>query len=99
MKFCRGCGRPVTGQQVLAALARMIEQGLTAQEAKARSPSCFACARKSAPGTRLPIAQPASEKTKQTRSRNQTQATECARQVQVLPRTAEPSSVSLGGET
>jgi len=35
MKFCRGCGRPVTGQQVLAALARMIEQGLTAQEATA----------------------------------------------------------------
>jgi len=32
MKFCRGCGRPVTGQQVLAALARMIEQGLTAPE-------------------------------------------------------------------
>jgi hypothetical protein len=45
MKLCRGCGRPVTGQQALAALARMIEQGLTVQEAKARSPSCFHCAR------------------------------------------------------
>ena len=45
MKFCRGCGRPVSGQQALAALARLIEQGLTVAEAKARSPSCFACAR------------------------------------------------------
>jgi len=46
MKLCRGCGRPVTGQQALAALGRMIEAGLTVQEAKARSPSCFACARR-----------------------------------------------------
>jgi hypothetical protein len=48
MKLCRGCGRPVTGQQALAALGRMIEQGLTVQEAKALSPSCFHCARSTA---------------------------------------------------
>ena len=46
MKFCRGCGRPVTGQQALQALGRMVEAGLTVAEAKARSPSCFACARR-----------------------------------------------------
>jgi hypothetical protein len=46
MKLCRGCGRPVTGQQALAALGRMVEAGLTVQEAKALSPSCFHCARR-----------------------------------------------------
>jgi hypothetical protein len=56
MRLCLGCHRPVTGQQALAALGRMVEAGMTVAEAKARSPSCFACARRSAP-----------EKTKQTR--------------------------------
>ena len=46
MRLCLGCHRPVTGQQALAALARLIEAGLTVQEAKARSPSCFACSRR-----------------------------------------------------
>ena len=45
MMFCRGCGRPITGQQRLQSLGRMVKLGLTVAEAKARSPSCFACAR------------------------------------------------------
>jgi hypothetical protein len=45
MMFCRGCGRPITGQQRLKSLGRMVELGLTMVEAKALSPRCFACAR------------------------------------------------------
>ena len=62
MRLCLGCHRPVTGQQALAALARMIEAGLTVAEAKARSPSCFACARqaRSAAQTLTPVVSPGS---------------------------------------
>jgi hypothetical protein len=45
MMFCRACGRPITGQQRLQSLGRMVKLGLTVAEAKARSPSCFHCAR------------------------------------------------------
>jgi hypothetical protein len=45
MRRCLACGRAITLQQSRQSLARMIEAGMTVAEAKARSPSCFACAR------------------------------------------------------
>jgi hypothetical protein len=45
MRLCRQCGRPLTAQQARQALARMIEAGLTVQEARSKSPRCFHCAR------------------------------------------------------
>jgi hypothetical protein len=43
MRLCLGCGRTITGQQRLQSFARMVERGLSAAEARSKSPRCYYC--------------------------------------------------------